>query len=201
MLWQIRSFPKCRYHVFLSHSQEDRDGLVRPVAEGLVASGVSPWLDEADYNYGRSSRESLQDAVLSSRHVVFFVTDAMLESARGWCVLELAYAEILDANLQGRGGRLANAYLPLFLVEQGDPRLPRTVWQAVRDRGHFMPKDSAVSAHEWCQREIGNFLRREQQKCNDVNDSCRTDGRLTGEIDQTPGLLVRVTRFQPRRIR
>ena len=138
--------------------------------------------------------------MLSARHVVFFVTDAMLQSARGWCVLELAYAEILDANLQGRGGKLAHAFLPLFLVEQGDPRLPRTVWQAVRDRGHFMPKDSTLSTAAWCQREIRDFLRREQQKCNDVNDSCRMDGRLAGDIDQTPGLLVRVTRFQPRRV-
>lgn len=201
MLWQIQSFPKCRYHVFLSHSQEDRDGLVRPLAERLTASGISPWLDEADYNYGRSSRESLQDAVLASRHAVFFVTDAMLQSARGWCVLELAYAEILDANLQGRGGRLAHAYLPLFLVEQDDPRLPRTVWQAVRDRGHFMPRGSTASTQEWCEQEIRNFLRREQQKCNEVNESCRMDDLLVGEIDRTPGLLVRVTRFQPRRIR
>lgn len=73
------------------------------------------------------SREALRDAVLDSRHMVFFVTDAMLSSVRGWCLLELAYAEILDVNLSHQGGSLATSILPLFLVDQADARLPRSV--------------------------------------------------------------------------
>jgi hypothetical protein len=200
-LWQIRTFPKCRHHVFLSHCQEDHDGLVRPVYDALVAAKVVPWLDKEDYNYGRSSREALQGAVLASRHVIFFVTDAMLRSARGWCVLELAYAEILDANLQGRGGSLAHAFLPLFLTEQADERLPRTVWQAVRDRGHFLPTTSTASTHQWCVQEIKKFLLSEQQVCRDLNASCVQDAGLKAELQRTPGLYDRVTKFEPRRLR
>ena len=200
MLWQIRTFPKCRHHIFLSHSREDRDDLVRPVYDALAAAGVVPWLDEEDYNYGRSSREALQAALLSSRHVVFFVTDAMLKSARGWCVLELAYAEILSANLRGRGGSLAHAFLPLFLTEQADQRLPRTVWQAVRDSGHFLPTGSSAQAQQWCVQEIKKFLLGEQQMCRDFYKSCEQDASLKEETQRTPGLYDRVAKFQPRRL-
>ncbi len=201
MLWQIRTFPKCRHHVFLSHCKEDHDGLVRPVYDALAATKVVPWIDVEDYNYGRSSREALQDAVLASRHVVFFVTDAMLQSARGWCVLELAYAEILGMNLRGRGGSLAHAFLPLFLVDQGDERLPRTVWQAVRDNGHFLPTGSLGQAQQWCVQAITKFLMGEQEMCRDLNKSCVLDADLKAELQRTPGLYDRVTKFEPRRLR
>lgn len=201
MLWQIRTFPKCRHHVFLSHCQEDHDSLVRPVYDALVASKVVPWLDATDYTYGRSSREALQDAVLASRHVVFFVTDAMLRSARGWCVLELAYAEILGANLKGRGGSHAHAFLPLFLVEQADERLPRSVWQAVRNDGHFLPPGATDQAEQWCVQEIKKFLMGEQTMSGDLNTSCVEDAGLKAELQRTPGLYDRVTKFEPRRLR
>jgi len=201
MLWQIRTFPKCRHHVFLSHCQEDHDLLVRPVYDALVDLKVVPWLDKEDYTYGRSTREALQDAVLASRHVVFFVTDAMLKSARGWCVLELAYAEILATNLQGRGGSLAHAFLPLFLVDQDDERLKRTVWQAVRGDGKFLPAGSTGQAQQWCVQAIIKFLMDEQQMCRDFYTSCEQDAGLKEETQRTAGLYDRVTKFQPRRLR
>jgi hypothetical protein len=106
MFWKVDSFPKCEYHVFLSHSREDQADLVRPVYDQLLNLQIVPWLDQEDYYYGRSSRAALRDGILNSRHVVFFVTDAMLASARGWCILELAYAELIDLTLQEAGGQL-----------------------------------------------------------------------------------------------
>ena len=200
MFWQIASFPKCSHHVFLSHCREDRDAIVGPVYEGLKAVGVEPWLDQTDYYYGRPSREALQDAILDSRHMVFFVSDAMLRPARGWCVLELAYAEILDANLTHRGGALASPFLPLFLVDQEDSRLPFTVWQSVRDRGRFFPAESPIPVAEWCCQQIRDYLGREEEKRKKLAESVKRDRQLKLEIDRVPGLLNRVTRFQPRRI-
>lgn len=198
MFWQIASFPKCSHHVFLSHCQEDRAALVAPVYDALMAGGVKPWLDREDYYYGRSSREALRDAVLDSRHVVFFVTDAMLSSARGWCLLELAYAEILDANLTHRGGTLATSFLPLFLVDQADARLPRTVWQLLRDRGKFCPAAlSAANEVDWCHQEIRDYLLREQQKSINVSQSLNRDPESKREIRRKQGLFDRVARFHP----
>src|SRR4051812_37711552 len=113
MFWQITSFPRCEYHVFLSHCAEDRDILVRPIYDRLTAAGVTPWLDQEDYYYGRDSRSALRDGITRSRHVAFFVTDAMLATARGWCVFELALTETAELNFRVTGGQLANLFLPL----------------------------------------------------------------------------------------
>ena len=102
MFWQITSFPKCEHHAFLSHCAEDRAVLVRPVYDRLLAAGVVPWLDQEHYYYGRDSRAALRDGILRSRHVVFFITDAMLDTPRGWCVFELAMTEVAELNFRGR---------------------------------------------------------------------------------------------------
>lgn len=200
MLWQITAFPSCTHHVFLSHCAEDRDALVSPVFDRLQSSGVTPWLDREDYYYGRDSRSALRDGVLRSRHVVFFVTDAMLSTARGWCVFELAYAELLELNFQEKGGHLAHPMLPLFLVPQTDERLPRTVWQAVRDRGRFHNPTTAADRVEWCVGEIGSYLQREQQLSRDTATVARQDMPFAGRLKAVPGLFDRVTKFHPRRL-
>ena len=145
MLWQIRSFPRCAYHVFLSHSAEDRLDHVKPVLEAIQARGIIPWFDQNDYTYGRPSRAALRDGILKSRHTVFFITDALLASPRGWCAMELTLAEIVQTNLQTRGGQLANTILPLYFVDQYDDRLPRSVWQDLRDLGRFVPASEKVN--------------------------------------------------------
>ena len=197
MFWQITGFPPCSHHAFLSHSQEDRESLVSPVQKALQDCGFVTWLDQDDYSYGRTSRAALRDGILRSRHVVFFVTDAMLASSRGWCVLELALAELLESNMQIPGGQLANIALPLFLVPQDDPRLPRSVWQIARDRGHFHRPSHDGSPVEWCQQEVAKFLARERQLSDQLLDQTRRDKSLAKQIKSRPGLFERVTANLP----
>lgn len=197
MFWQITGFPPCSHHAFLSHSQEDRESLVLPVQKALQDCGLVTWLDRDDYSYGRSSRDALRHGILCSRHVVFFVTDAMLASPRGWCVLELALAELLESNMQISGGQLANIALPLFLVPQDDPRLPRSVWQVTRDRGHFHRPTHDGSAVEWCQQEVAGFLERERQLSDQLLDQTKRDKLLAKQIKSRPGLFERVTANLP----
>ena len=197
MLWQLASFPKCEYHVFLSHCAEDRDALVAPVYDHLLAAGITPWLDRQDYPYGRDSRSALRDGILRSRHVTFFVTEAVLTVARGWCVLELALAELLELNFHVPGGQLANVFLPLFLVPQASAHLPRSVWQLVRDRGRFHTGGDPV---EWCVEQIRAFLRREQRLARDTAARARDDPAFAAALAATPGLADRVTKFHPKRL-
>ena len=200
MFWQLASFPKCEHHLFLSHCAEDRSDLVWPVFERLQAAGVRPWLDREDYQYGRPSRSALRDALGVSRHVAFFVTDHMLDSARGWCVLELGYTEIIQANLIGPGGPLANVYLPLYLVPQADERLPRSVWQTGRDLGAFYDGPPGEQRVGWCVDQLLAFLRREQLLATRLVRHLRQDTRLSSQLAATPGLLDRVTKFAPARL-
>lgn len=200
MFWQITSFPKCSHHVFLSHCQEDRNGLVLPVHDQLTSAGIAPWLDQEDYYYGRDSRSALRDGLLRSRHVVFFVTDAMLTAARGWCILELAYTELLEANFRVTGGQLSHQLLPLFLIPQSDERLPRSVWQLVRDRGRFHNPGADGDPVNWCANEIRQFLLREQELARDIAKQADQDSRFKSRLKSTPGLFDRVTKFHPKRI-
>ena len=200
MLWQLTSLPECRHHVFLSHSREDHETLVRPVYDRLLAAGVKPWLDRTDYTYGRDSRTALRDAILDCRHVAFFVTDAMLKSGRGWCALELGYAELLQANLHERGGILANVALPLFLVSQTSRRLPRSVWQIARDRGAFCPVTTGTGRIDWCVRQVLHFLEDEAVLAEKWLRVAEADPGFGRRLRSTPGLLDRVTKFAPSRI-
>ena len=200
MSFVVRDFPRCVHHVFLSHSREDHDALVRPVYDQLVAAGVTPWIDRHHYAYGRDSRAALQSAILECRHVVFFVTPAMLASGRGWCSFELAYAEILQSNLHAPDGPLANLLLPLFFVPQSDPILPRTVWQATRDRGVFHDPARNLDTVAWVVGEVIRFLRREQRRAATLTTRIRRDTELQDTLERVGGLRDRVTRFHPRRL-
>lgn len=196
MLWQISSFPDCTKHVFLSHSREDHDDLVRPVFERLEAAAVKPWIDRHHYPYGRDSRIALQSSILECRHVVFFVTPAMLASGRGWCPLELGYTEILQYNLMAPGGPLTNLFLPLYFLPQSDPHLPRTVWQAVRDRGRFHD-DGSTDRVTWAADEIVRFLRREQKQALQLLKQAKRDPKIRSLLPVANGIRQRVTLFEP----
>jgi TIR domain len=197
MFWQLASFPTCRFHVFLSHSREDHLALVRPIYDVLSQIGIESFIDTEEYYYGRDSRSALKDAILESRHTVFFVTDAMLNSSRGWCVLELAFAELLETNLTHQGGQLATAFLPLFLVPQSDERLPKSVWQLIRDRGRFFESGAGVDPIEWCCRQIQDFLTRERQLSKTTATYARKSPEFATTLKQIPGRFERVAKFQP----
>lgn len=198
MFWNVHAYPTCTHHVFLSHCREDHDPLVRPVYDRLRAAGAEVWLDREDYHYGRDSRAALRDAALRSRHVVFFVTRAMLTTARGWCVLELAYAELLQAGLTRAGGAMANVILPLYFVPQADPDLPRTVWQLARDRGRFHDPAADRDPAVWAAGEVVRFLRDEERLANDLASLARRDAGFRAELKARTGLRERVARFDPR---
>jgi len=146
MLWQIRSFPSCDYHVFLSHSQEDRDPLIEPTRKKLASRGVVPWFDREDY----------------------------------YC---------------------CNLLLPLFFVDQTDPRLPRSFRQAVRDRGRFCEAWREREQVAWAFKEIFTYLVREQSLAGNHSDECKSSPKFRDELETPPGLRDRVTKFEPSRLR
>lgn len=197
MFWQITSFPPCGHHVFLSHSAEDRDWLVYPVYNELQTRRIIPWLDRDDYLYGRESRTALRDALLKSRHVVFFITLGMMDNRRGWCAVEAAYADILQANLTHPGAPLLNFSLPLFFLDRADAELPRTIWAALRDRGRFhTPADGDPVA--WAVEQVRAFLHREQSLSIEMARVVTPGTQIHTDLrNQRDGKLERVTAFEP----
>ena len=200
MFWRIESFPRFTHHVFLSHSREDHKKLVMPVARALLERKIMPWIDSNDYSYGRDSRSALKDGLLRTRHTVFFVTDSMLTNTRGWCVLELAYAELLQNNLHRTGGTLLHQILPLFFVPRGDERVPRSVWQFLKDRAAVCGLRKPVARLDWAVKSIEECLGRERALAEEFKQRALNEPILRRELGSTPGLLERVTRFHPAKI-
>ena len=196
MLWQIASFPRCEHHVFLSHCAGDRGWLVHAVHEELKRREIIPWLDRDHYYYGRDSRTALRDGLLRSRHTVFFITLEMMNYSRGWCPMELAYSDLLQANLTLPGGPLLNLELPLFFLAQDHGGLPYTVWNTLRDRGEFhLPRDG--NEIEWAVNRIVAFLHREQKLALEMSRMFLESEDMRLEISRRPGLFKRVTSFDP----
>jgi len=195
MLWQIQFFPLCTHHVFLSHCREDRDWLVFPLYEDLWRLGIIPWLDLHEYPYGRTSFEALRDGVLKCRHVVFLVAQAMLAQARGWGIIELAWAELLQENLREPGGVLHNVALPLFFLDRGDERLLRSAWLPVRDRAvfHHPPEDPVA----WASQQVRAFVLREQQRGLDNALWLKQDTQTRARLEARQGLVDRITAQHP----
>jgi len=196
MLWRIEWFPLCEWHVFLSHCQEDRDTLVLPLCRELQSRHVVPWLDRHDYPYGRTSFEALRDSVLKCRHCVFLITRAMLAQPRGWSVVELAWADLLQANLHGPGGALQNVALPLFFVEPTNGMVPRSAWRTLSDRGAFH-KDGDGDPVTWARDRILEFILREQRRGQDLAKGLEGYRRERSRLGLRRGLLDRITCRHP----
>lgn len=192
----ILFFPPCAHHVFLSHCAEDRERLVLPLYSTLRSQRFRPWIDRHDYPYGRTSFAALRDEILKCRHTVFLVTEAMLAQPRGWCVIELAWADVLQENLPTTSGVLQNIILPLFFVPQGHALLPRTVWQSVRDRGVFHRSEDGDEV-AWAAQQIIRFIGREEDRGRDCSAWLRADKDSRERINARPGLARRIRALDP----
>ena len=196
MFWQISSFPRCEYHVFLSHCALDRPTLVHSVYDELMRRRIVPWLDREDYYYGRDSRTALRDGLLKSRHVVYFVTLGMMDYRRGWCPMELAYSDLLQTNLIYAGGPLLNFELPLFFLDRTDAALSGTAWDTLRDRGRFH-HPSEGDPVTWAVDQIVAFLHREQDLALDRAKVVVPGNPVHDALAGRHGLVERVTQFDP----
>jgi len=196
MLWQLRSFPACTHHVFLSHCSEDRASLVLPLYEALREQGIIPWLDLHDYAYGPRSFEALRNGVLWSRHTVFLVTPRLLAQPRGWSIVELAWAHLLQENLQERGGELLSVRLPLLFVEPSDDAFMRSAWRVVGDRCPFhRPTDGDPVA--WALRHIRRFVLQQERYGEDRARLIEGDADFHARMEGCPGMIDRITCRHP----
>lgn len=196
MPFAIDFYPRCTHHVFLSHSGADKATLILPVYERLRARGIEGWVDRHDFAYGRDSLTALDDGVLNCRHVVFFLTPAMLANPKGWCQVELAYADLIQRNLRTPSLDLVNVILPLLFVPKDT--LAPTVWRTVSDRGQPHDPNRHPDAVGWAAEAIERFLRIEQGRAKQLEARRKRDDGFQRATALAPGLRERVTKFHPR---
>lgn len=81
------SRPNPEYDVFVSHASEDKEAVVRPLAEALRALGVSVWYDEFELRIGDSLRRKIDNGISRSRFGLVVVSKSFF--AKGWPQYEL----------------------------------------------------------------------------------------------------------------
>lgn len=75
------------HDVFISHASEDKDEVVRPLAEALRAGGLDVWYDEFALRIGDSLRRKIDQGLSNSRFGVVVLSQAFF--GKGWPEYEL----------------------------------------------------------------------------------------------------------------
>ena len=76
-----------QHDVFICHASEDKDAIVRPLAEALRDEHVDVWYDEFSLDVGDSLREAIDRGLASSRYGVAIISPAFL--SKPWPQREL----------------------------------------------------------------------------------------------------------------
>jgi hypothetical protein len=75
------------YDVFISHATEDKDEVVRPLANALVSQGLRVWYDEFELRIGDSLRRKIDSGLARSRFGVVVLSHSFF--AKNWPQYEL----------------------------------------------------------------------------------------------------------------
>lgn len=75
------------YDVFISHASEDKDSVVRPLAQALVEQGLKVWYDEFELKIGDSLRRKIDRGLSKSRFGIVVLSKAFIK--KGWTNYEL----------------------------------------------------------------------------------------------------------------
>src|SRR6266536_3325773 len=75
------------YDVFISHATEDKEDIVRPLANALVAQGLRVWYDEFELRIGDSLRRKVDAGLAQSRFGVVVLSHAFF--SKNWPQYEL----------------------------------------------------------------------------------------------------------------
>jgi hypothetical protein len=76
-----------RYDVFISHASEDKDEIVRPLANALQSEGLCVWYDEFSLRIGDSLRRSIDQGLANSRVGLVILSQSFI--SKGWTNYEL----------------------------------------------------------------------------------------------------------------
>lgn len=89
----VRPFPNTEdgavieYDVFISHASEDKDTVVRPLANALVQHGLRVWYDEFELKIGDSLRRKIDKGLANSRFGIVVLSRDFIK--KGWTNYEL----------------------------------------------------------------------------------------------------------------
>jgi TIR domain-containing protein len=65
--------------IFICHASEDKEAVVRPLAKGFQANGISCWIDEAELSWGDSIVQKVNEGLAKSKFVLVVLSPKFLE--------------------------------------------------------------------------------------------------------------------------
>lgn len=78
---------KIGYDAFICHASEDKEIIVRPLANILVEKGFDIWFDEFELTVGDKLRESIDKGLINSRYGIVVLSPSFFK--REWSKREL----------------------------------------------------------------------------------------------------------------
>ena len=75
------------HDVFISHASEDKDDIVRPLANALTSCGLDVWYDEFSLRIGDSLRQKIDRGLANSRVGLVVLSPSFID--KGWTNYEL----------------------------------------------------------------------------------------------------------------
>lgn len=75
------------HDVFISHASEDKDEIVRPLANALISKGLDVWYDEFTLRIGDSLRQKIDHGLAHSRVGLVVLSASFI--SKGWTNYEL----------------------------------------------------------------------------------------------------------------
>ncbi len=75
------------YDVFISHASEDKEDIVRPLANALIRKGLKVWYDEMTLKIGDSLRQKIDKGLANSRVGLVVLSPSFID--KGWTNYEL----------------------------------------------------------------------------------------------------------------
>lgn len=82
--------------VFICHAGEDKNKIVRPLAEAFDEFGISYWVDEGQIAWGHSLTGKVNEGLSKSRYVIVILSEAFL--SKPWPEKELNAALNIEAS-------------------------------------------------------------------------------------------------------
>lgn len=200
--WEIKNWPQLGYHAFLSHSAEDREKIVAPVAHGLESQKIVPWYDQIDYPSASDPYCALRDNLIQCRHVVYFITPAMLRQGRGWCATERAYAELMQRQFSYMSADLWCLELPLIFLPSTPTtfsHIQRTVWASLLPKAKWYVRRQRrhQTRCQWAVSEIKRLIQQQENDATSLSVQIRNSPQLSQHLNNYDGLKDRVTSLFP----
>jgi hypothetical protein len=123
--------------IFFCHASEDKDDVVRPLAEAFTEAGVSCWYDEAEIRWGDSITQKVNEGLGSSKFVVVVFSPAFVQ--KNWPQRELNSV----LNQEASSGEVK--VLPLLVGTEEEKKEILAKYPLLNDK-RYLPWDGDVRA-------------------------------------------------------